>query len=67
MVHRSQWMDAYEMLKKVRPIVSVNTYRTLKGQIKNGDTAAAIKGMERILEKRNANRTQTKILERKEV
>lgn len=55
------------MLKKIKPMVPINTYRTIKGQIKNGNEDAAIKGMQKIMEKYNDNRAEKKIMEKKRI
>lgn len=43
---------AYELLRRSRPKLSRQQYRTLSGQIRAGETEAAMKGLETII-KRN--------------
>ena len=47
-----------DLLKAIKPIVTDNTYKTIKGQIKKGEEMAAVKGMENIL-RRESRRTRT--------
>lgn len=43
---------AYELLRRSRPKLSRQQYRTLSGQIRAGESEAAVKGLETII-KRN--------------
>ena len=39
---------AYSLLKKSRRKITIQQYRTIKGQIKKGDYEGAIKGIQRL-------------------
>ncbi len=42
----------WQQLKTIRPTISVQLYRTIKGQIKAGDYEGALKGITRIKRRR---------------
>lgn len=41
---------AYELLKKYKRHLTIQQYRTIKGQIRKGDAQAAMVGLKRLLE-----------------
>ena len=45
----------YRMLKKCKPYLTKQQYKTIKGQIIAGDTAGAIKGLNKLLRKKKAS------------
>lgn len=46
-------IQALRQLKQARPYLTPQQYRTIKGQILAGHYAAAIRGMENLLQKRD--------------
>ena len=40
--------EIIEELKRIKPFIKHNTYKTIKGQIKAGDLEGAKKGIERL-------------------
>ena len=63
-VHRREWkrMDTEKMraalayLKKKKPELTVQQYRTIKGQILAGDEDGAIRGIDRVVERNRRGR-----------
>lgn len=45
-------IQALRYLKRARPALTLQQYRTIKGQILAGDTAGAMRGLERLLNER---------------
>ncbi len=41
-------IETINALKEIRPLITKQTYKTIKGQIKAGDLEGAKKGIERI-------------------
>lgn len=44
-------MNPYERLEREKRNLTKQQYRTIKGQIKAGDEAGAMKGLERLLQR----------------
>ena len=47
---------AYNLLKKYKKHLTMQQYRTIKGQIHKGDSQAAMVGLKRLLEAKRAER-----------
>lgn len=48
-------MNIYRLLKDSRGFLTPQQYRTLKGQVTAGDITGAVKGLERLRNKRRNN------------
>lgn len=46
-------MNIYQILKKYKNQLTKQQYKTLKGQVRAGDTMGAIKGLNKLLKKQN--------------
>ena len=46
-------MNIYQILKKYKNQLTKQQYKTLKGQVRAGDTQGAIKGLNRLLKRQS--------------
>lgn len=47
--------EAIREIERHRPALTIQEVRTLRGQVKSGDTEAAMKGLAKILSRRRAH------------